>query len=254
MARAYCTLEDVRRLLRTANKKIKFSEAYQELGYNSGNTGTVRLSDVSFVDSYAGHERYTLTFSDSTSFEVNGEESGYLGIGGRGSTFTCNHFSIAPSFWSGTPDADDSVFFISDSNVSVDDAEAFIGDASDYIRNRLGEVFGDSTNIPWEADLTIQIPSGIKFAATRLAAYYIYTACLAGTIFDQQAPVEVAWHEEAEKALDAFINWYEKESQVGSPRWRSRDTLFNKLGINGIEEGEIDLDADVTDDEGFTRN
>jgi len=241
MARAYCTLDQVKRLLRTANKKIRTSEAYKELGYDQSNTGTVRLSSVTFLDSYSGHERFTVTFSDSTNFEVSGEDTGYLGTGSIGSTFSCSFFTIAPSSWSGVPQASDLVFFISDSDVSVDDANAFIVDASNFINNRLGEIFGDSTNIPWEADLTVRIPGGLEFAAIRLSAYYIYTSALAGTIFDQEAPVEVAWHIEAEKAIDAFLEWYNKESKTGAPRWRSRTTLFNKVGIDGLEEGEVDV-------------
>jgi hypothetical protein len=230
--------------------------------YNAVNNGSIRLGGATFLDSYVGHERFEISFSNSLNFEVSGEDVGYIGIGTNDEEFSCQFFSISPSDWSGIAQQGDTVFFTSNSDVSVNDATAFIDDAGNYIENRLGTLFGDSTNIPWNEDPTIQIPGGLGFAAIRLAAYYIYTAAIAGTIIDQEAPVEVAWNRAAEKAIDAFIEWYRSEAQISSPRWRSRGTLFDQLGISGVDEtdtgrsGEIDLNSptDIKQDKSYRRN
>lgn len=253
MARDYCDLTNVKRLLRTANRKINTSEAYKDLGYNSDNVGTIILTAVTIEESYADHERFTATFSDSTSFVVSGEESGYLGTGSIGSLFSCSRFSIDSTSWTGTPGSNDVVYFVSDSDVSTDDAEAYIGDASNFIRNKLGELFGDSTNIPWETELTLAIPDGLVFAAIRLAAYYIFSSAMAGTVINQEAPI-IYWYREGLQAIDDFLAWYKKETQAGSPRWRSREVLFKEIGISGLEEDVIDLTEDTTLDTSYGRN
>jgi hypothetical protein len=257
MARAYCTAAQVKRLLRTATKKIKSSEAYRDLSYNTGNSGTVRLGSVTFLDSYVGDERFDITFSDSTAFEVVGEEIGNLGSGTVGVTFSCAFFTIAPGNWSGVAQAGDVVYFISNSNISNDDIGEFITDSGNYINNRLGILFGDSTNIPWEADLTLGIPGGLQFAAIRLTAHDIFSTILAGEDIDQESPV-YDWYRRAEKAIDDFIKWYQTEGFTGLARWRSRETIFKEIGISGQETQnyaeEINTDDDVTTDESFERN
>lgn len=259
MARAYCTSASVKRLLRTATKKVKSSESYRDLSYNTGNSGTIRLGSISFLDSYVGDERFDITFSDATSFEIVGEDIGNLGTGTRNADFSCDFFTIASSAWSGVAQADDVVYFISNSNISNDDITGFIQDASNYINNRLGVVFGDSTNIPWEADLNVSIPGGLQFAAIRLTAHDIFSSIIAGEDIDQESPV-YEWYRRAEKAIDDFIAWYQKEGFTGVARWRSRDVLFKDLGIDGYDTqnyaGELDVSetGDITDDKQYKRN
>jgi hypothetical protein len=252
MARAYCTADEVKRLLRTATKKVKTSESYRELGFNSGNQGTVRLSAVTFYDDYVGDERFTITFSDSTNFTVEGEIIGYLGVGSIGVQFDCDYFVISPSDWTGTAQADDVVFFISNSNVSNEDLDGFIGDTSDYINNRLGVIFGDSTNIPWEWDWSIDIPGGLRYAAIRLTAYDIFSSVLAGEDIDQDSPV-YNWYKRGEKAIDDFIAWYQTEGIVGTPQWRTVGVIFKEIGIGGLDpkifDGEIDTTTGAVDNE-----
>jgi hypothetical protein len=257
MARAYCTATQVKRLLRTATQKVKTSESYRDLSYNSGNSGSIRLGAVSFLDSYVGNERFDITFSDATSFEVVGETSGVIGTGTRNSTFSCAYFTIASSDWSGVAQVDDVVYFISNSNVSNDDIVGFIDDATNYINNRLGVVFGDSTHIPWAFDYSVGIPGGLQFAAIRFTAYDIFSSVIAGEDIDQESPV-YEWLRRAEKAIDDFINWYQKEGFTGTARWRSRDVIFKEIGIEGYDvqnySPEIDVTADVDDDETYERN
>lgn len=255
MARDYCTLESVKRLLRTATQKVKTSESYKDLNYNSGNLGDGRLSGVTFEDSYVGSERFEAEFSDSTSFEVVGEEIGFLGNGTVGATFSCAQFTIPSSMWSGVAQTTDVFYFTSDSNISVDDAEGFIDDASNYITNRLGVVFGDSTNIPWEIDYSIEIPEGLNYAAIRLTAYEIFSAILAGQEIDQESPV-YEWYKLAEKAIDAFIKWWVEEGSTGAPLWRSRDVRFKEIGVGGtpVDESLTDVTVDVEDGVTYVRN
>ena len=252
MAVDYCTADQVKRLLRTATKKVRASESYRELGYNSGNQGTVRLADVTFEDDYVGIERFEITFSDATNFEVVGETSGYLGSGSIGVDFICDYFYIEPDDWTGVAQDSDVVYFVSDSNVSNDDIDGYIEDSSNYINNRLGIVFGDSTNIPWEEDWSLEIPGGLVFAAIRLTAHDIFSSVLAGENIDQESPV-YDWYRRGEKAIDDFIAWYQLEGIVGLPQWRTVDAIFKEIGIYGYDpqnfSEEINTTTDVWDSE-----
>lgn len=229
------------------------------MSYNSANTGSIRLGSVDFLDSYVGDERFDITFSDATSFDVVGEITGNLGAGTRDSDFSCAYFTIASSEWTGIAQSGDVVYFISNSNISNDDLEGFIDDATNYINNRLGVVFGDSTNIPWEIDYAVDIPGGLQFAAIRLSAYDVFSSVLAGEDIDNESPV-YEWLKRAEKAIDDFILWYQKEGFTGVARWRSREVLFKDLGIEGLDTqnytGEMDVSqaGDITDDHEYKRN
>jgi len=248
MARAYCTVSDIRRLFRTATKKVKLSENYRKLEYNTGNGGTVRLAAVTFADSYVGFERFTVTFSDSTAFEVSGEDIGVIGSGTTEADYSCDYFTLLSASWSGTPQALDTYYFESNSNVSVDDVTAWIVDTSDYIRNKLANVFGgDTTAILWEDDLTINVPGGIRYACIRRTAYEIFCSILHGN--EEDDDMVAVWRKQADDALRDFIGWWEKEAQQCAPRWQSRrnsNLLFKELGKLG--HGDSGALTDVTTD------
>jgi hypothetical protein len=252
MARPYCTVEDVRRILRSAQKKVRTSEAYRELGYNIGNAGTIRLNAITFQESYAGTERFEIAFSGSTSFEVTGETLGYLGIGDTGSIFTTSQFAIDSTNWSGSAVNGDIVYFTSCSNISTDDVEAFIdGVSGGFINNTLGTIYGDSTNIPWEADYNVSVPEVLKYVAEFKSACEIFRSVYAGSELDE-SPVE-SWCLTAKNALQEFIAWYEEANVESLPRWRSHDTLINTYGVEGEFEGAIDKTTDTEDDVSYKR-
>ena len=251
MARPYCTIEDVRRILRTATKKVRTSESYRELNYDRNNTGTVRLTAVDFLDSYAGTERFELEFSDSLNFEAVGEETGYLGAGDMSSTFVCTKFTVSPSYWRGTPVTGDIVFFTSDSNISVNDANGFIDGVGAWINNGLGAAYGDTTNIPWEADYGIAVPDALKYVAEYRAACEIFRSVYAGSELDE-SPVET-WCGSAGKTLAEFVDWKETDGAQSSPRWISRDTFAKNLGVAGEGDGVMDVTVDSEKDESYTR-
>jgi len=251
MARAYCTLAEVTRILRVAAKKVRTSEAYRDLGYNRDNGGTVRLTAVTFLDSYVGAERFEVTFSDATNYEVNGEDIGYLGEGQIDQDFSCSYFSISTDQWSGTPVADDRVHFISCSNVSTDDATAFIAGVSKWVNNQLGVAYGDSSNIPWESDLSVSIPEALNYAASYRSAYEIFSSVFAGADLDE-SPVE-KWNRIAEDTVERFIKWKEEEGVESAPRWKSREIFFDELGVDGVGKGAMDVTSDTEDDESYDR-
>jgi len=246
MARPYCILADVQRLLRTAAKKVKTSEAYRDLGYDTSNDGTVRLLAVSLLDSYLGVERFEVTFSDSTNFEVTGEDIGFLGSGDMFSEFECSYFTISPSQWQGVPTDGDIVYFVSNSNISVDDAELFILDQSVYINNYIGKTFGDTTNLEWEQDLNADQPEILKYACTYRTAYYIFISVYAGVEIDGNPVAQ--WKSTAESAIKLYISNRDNEKIQGLPRWKSRHALANTLGIDGSPL-EAEYVSDLTEED-----
>jgi len=252
MARPYCELVDVKRLLRTAAKKVKTSEAYRDLGYDTNNSGTVRLTAVSFLDSYVGVERFEIIFqADSTNFEVTGEDIGYLGSGNIGSEFSCQYFTISPLQWEGTPEEGDIVYFVSNSNISVDDANEFILDQSIYINNYIGKTFGDTTNLEWEEDLGAEQPEILKYACTYRSAFYIFISVYAGAELDG-SPV-TQWRSTAESAIKLYIANRDNEGIQSVPRWKSRQILANTLGVDGSPYDKEYLTDLVEEDRTYNR-
>lgn len=251
MARAYCTLDEVKRVLRTAAKKVRTSEAYRNLDYNRDNNGSVRLKGVTILDSYVGSERFEIEFSDTTNFEVTGEEAGFLGTGSMLSDFTCSYFTISPSQWQGVASAGDRVSFITNSNISTDDATAFVNGVSKWINNQLGVPYADSTNIPWEADLAISIPDPLNYAAIYRSAYEIFSSIFAGAELDDTPVAE--WKRIADEVVSKYVQWYEEEQTESSPRWMSREIFYDELGISGVGKGLMNVRTDSEKDKEYTR-
>lgn len=244
MSRIYCSLDDVKRLLRSISNKesrIRFSSAYRDLKADSNNTGTISLTGVSFYDSFAEHETYTFLFSDSTSFEVEGDVVGYLGSGTTVSEFRASsRFHIPIQNWSGLAEDGDKVYLTSASDISNDDGNQFIADATRRINSKLERKYSSLANVSFYNSHNVPIPDSISFACIRYAAYDIFNSVFAGISSDDKSPVEV-WKVDAEETLSEYI-----VSHGRGPVWRSRPLRVDEIGVPGINEGIIETN-DLTD-------
>ncbi len=242
MSRVYCSLEDVKRLLRsviTRESKIRFSEALKSLKADSNNNGSILLSQsgITFEDSFAEHETYTFEFTDSTSFEVEGDVVGYLGSGNRFSDFVLDEkFTVSSSAWSGSALVGDKIYFTSASDMSNDDGNSFIVDSTNRINARLERIYGTLENVAFYDSTSVDIPHAINFACIRYTAYDIFNSVFAGISTDENSPVE-RWKRSAEETLDQYIS-----SHGRGPVWKSRKLLMVDLGVSGIGEGLIEID------------
>jgi hypothetical protein len=254
-SRTYCDLDDVKRLLRTLSKresKIRFSDAYKGLETDNSNQGNVKLSGVNFLLSYYGHETFTMTYTDSTSFDVISDVAGDLPSGTRVATYTAtDRFKIPTSKWSGTSEVGDICYITSNSDISDDDGDGFILDASRYINGFLLSVSGSESNIDFINDPSVDIPDAIVYACIRYTAYEIFHSVYAGMSIDEDSPVYM-WKKMADESIKQFM--LGGGGGGSGPRWRARESLITELGVEGVGEGEIDIDPlGVNDNEDFDR-
>ena len=244
MLRVYCSLEDVKRLLRSlANKesKIRFSEAYRSLEPDSGNTGDIALSGVNFVDSFAEHETYTFTYADSTSFTVVGDVLGNVGSGNRFETFTAtDKFSVPSANWSGSAIAGDMYYITAASDMSNDDGHQFLVDSTRRIDARLERIYGGLNNVGFYDSTSVEIPEAINFACSRYTAYDIFNSVFAGLSSDEVSPVQ-RWKDSAESTLKSYLSGHGT-----GPRWKSRGLEVTNLGVPSRNDGVQDL-SELTD-------
>lgn len=247
---AYCDLSDVKRLLSTQEKKVKFSSAYRRLEWNTNNNGTIRLTGFAISESYQGQERFVIAFSDSTNFTLTGDEIGYLGDGNLNQTFVSNdsNFTITSANWSGAALTDDEVSFETTSNLSDDNAKLFMRDAMYNTNGHLRKTHGDATNVTWYSDDSLDIPQEIELANIMLSACYIFQSIFVGANLEE-SPVS-DWCDESEKVLSNYIVII--DDRKGLPHWRSRTAHVIETGITGVEAGVKDAE-DIEDDISYKR-
>lgn len=238
--RLYCTLDDVKRLLRATGVKesrVRFSSAYKDLKAKSDNSGSVFLKSVNFLSSYNGHETFTFTFTDSTSFDVVGNITGNLGSGTLYSKFTAiGKFTCANENWSGRAQAGDEYYITANSDVSDDDGEGFIEDAGRFINSFLKKTYGTLPDFTVYGS-TETIPDAVVYACMRYAAYEIFNSIFAGAILDEGTPVQ-RWKDMADEAMSDY-----SVSGGDGPRWRARDSVIVEIGVKGVGEGIIDIET-----------
>lgn len=239
MSRIYCELADVKRLLRSlANKesKIRFSSAYRDLKVDGGNTGTIALSGVSFVNSFAEHETFIFEFTDSTSFDVTGYVVGSLGSGNRFSEFTAEgRFSVPAANWNGAALAGDKCYITSASDMSEDGGHGFIVDSTRRINARLERIFGELGNVDFYDSTNIELPQAVQFACIRYTAYDIFNSVYAGIALEGESPVE-RWKTSAAETLEEYLSGHGR-----GPVWKSRESKITKLGVEGVEGGILEI-------------
>jgi len=240
MSRIYCEISDVKRLLRSVSNreaKVCFSGEYRDLKASSNNTGTIALSGVSFVDSFAKHETYIFEFTDSTSFDVTGEIVGNLGSGNRFSEFIAEgKFSVPAANWSGAALAEDKYYITANSDVSEDDGHEFIVDATRRINSYLERTFGTLDNVSFYDSTSVELPQAIEFACIRFTAYDIFNSVYAGIAPEGESPVE-KWNTSAKETLDEYVLGHGR-----GPIWKSRASLITEIGVKGVGDGTIDID------------
>lgn len=243
---AYCELEDVKRLLRATEQRVKFSDSYRSLLWNPNNDGNIRLTAFDVSPDYSGQQRFEITFSDSTNFTLIGDEIGYLGDGSRYSPFTSFHgwFTILPAYWTGVAQPDDKVSWEAMANISDTDALAFMRDAMWWTNGELREIYGDATNIDFFYD-DVPIPYEVQLANHLKAACEIFNSVQVGAALDDESPV-LRWCQEAAGLLENFVKDFKKVD--GRPHWRARQPLITEFGVEGIEGGVIE---GTQDDENY---
>ena len=246
MSRIYCDLDDVKRLLRSLRNresKIRFSDAYRDLKANSDNSGSISLSGVSFVDSFAEHETFTFEFSDSTSFEVTGDVVGNVGSGTTNELFTASgRFTVPAANWSGTAEEGDKWYITSASDISNDDGHDFIVDATRRINAKLDKKFGSLSNVEFYDSTSAELPDAIQFSCIRYTAHDIFHSVYAGIMQEGETIVE-NWKISAEETLNEYL-----EGHGRGPIWRSRTSTIHEIGIEGVKDGIIEID-ELTDAE-----
>lgn len=240
MSRIYCDLDNVKRLLRSVSNKesrVRFSDSYRDLKADDSNTGTISLSGVSFLDSFADHETFTFEFTDSTSFEVSGDVVGALGSGTTTSEFTATgKFTVPVANWSGVAVAGDKWYITASSDVSEDDGHQFLVDATKRINAQLEKVYGSTSNISFYDSTSEELPNAVSFSCTRYAAYDIFHSVYAGIMPEGGTLVE-NWKNSADELLTTYLS-----SHGRGPIWRSRDSLITEIGVEGIGDGIIEID------------
>jgi hypothetical protein len=237
--RLYCELSTVKRLLRSAGSResrVRFSESYKDLGPDSSNSGTILLSGVSFLDEFDSHETFTFTFTSATNFIVAGDILGYIGSGSTSSLFTASgRFTVPAANWSGVAEIGDKVYITANSDISNDDGEGFIEDATKKINTHLERIFGSLDNVAFYSDETVDIPDAISFACSRFAAYEIFNSIFS-SVNDEKSPVEKL-NILAEETLETYL-----QSHGRGPIWQSRENLVNEIGVSGVGDGIIEID------------
>lgn len=242
MARLYCNIDQVKRLLRTGGTreaKVRFSDAYRDLKSDEDNQGEISLSGVDFSSAWAGHEDFTFEFTDSTTFDVVGNVVGSLGSGTVQLPFvSTDRFTVSIDKWGGVAEVGDKWYISSISDISDDDGDEFITDNCKRINAMLERIFGSLSSIDFYSDPSIAIPDAVEFACIRYTAYDIWNSIYSGQIPPgEDSPVEI-WKKAADDAMGNYTYGH-----GSGPRWRARDSLITELGVKGVEDGIIEIDS-----------
>jgi hypothetical protein len=244
LSRIYCDIDDVKRLLRSLRNresKIRFSDSYRDLKADDSSRGTVSLTGVSFVDSFAEHETYTFEFSDSTSFSVVGDVVGSVGSGNILTEFTATgRFTVPAANWSGLAEDGDKWYITAASDISNDDGHAFIVDATRRINAKLERHYGSLSNVSFYDSTSVDLPDAIEFSCIRYTAHDIFHSVYAGIMPEGETLVE-SWKSSAEETLEQYLLGHGR-----GPIWRSRESKIIEIGVEGIDDGILDID-ELTD-------
>jgi len=199
--------------------------------------GSIALGEVTFDNSFAGHETFTFGFTDSTSFSVEGNIVGNLGVGTTQAKFTSrNRFSVITSNWSGIAQTGDEYYITASSDISDEDGEDFITDATRMMNAYLERKYGSLDDVDFYNDTSIVVPEAIQFACIRYAAFDIFNSIHAGISIEGESPVE-RWKIQAEETFSEYLSGHGK-----GPVWKSRASTITELGIEGVKDGVIDID------------
>jgi len=263
----YCGFEDVRRILRAKKYegRIRFSDSYRNLR-KGDDTQDISLVALSISPKYSGTEEYTITFTSATDFKVEvGEEAAIakrqIGTGNISSDFTSddNVIRINSDDWSGTPVADDTIIFETDSHMSIQDALFFIRDAETLVDVILEENLGYTTAKDDERRFDRDsVPKAVRASTARFGAFLIYTtiyqeqtiAGLPGNLNDITNVTNMRGDDistvskQAMRYLQGYINKYKEffdpesgDALTTAPKWLKIEPMFDAMGVAGVGEG-----------------
>lgn len=271
-------LSDCARIL---SGKVKFSNALSALGPDTRNKGTILLasSGITMDSAYCGKNiRFEFRFSnpaDLTQYQLwkqavtDGPKNMlYIGTGSTvlPSTFA-GMFTIAPAGWSGAALLDDLIILITDSNMSLDDADATMNDIEAAIDDRLRReaiIISDEGTIPTDLYFVLNppVPRQITVSASYAFCYRIVNDLMkAGRSLKLPSAKEEAvdddfslayqWKKEADKALNDYIATYIIQKAGNAPRWSGWAPLQSAIGIKNQGDGEfvVGEDEDYTSEE-----
>ncbi len=244
---AYCTSDDVKRLLRILDvsgnnqHKIKFSDSYVIPEAFDNNTGDGILKGITTIKtSYAGSEYWHIVFTSSTAFTLyRGEGTGSSdGSGVTSSTFTSTSavIIINSTQWVGTPASGDEFKFRTDSNISEDDVDEFLTDADAVINGMLEEHISDSY-VPF----TGSVPTLIQKASMFISSNIIFTSVFSNLNTEQVPTLVRRWFNLGKNFTNLYLDSIAGRVQHKYARYSrfvSRASLFDKVGVaeaDGVE-------------------
>lgn len=253
----YTTVAKVKRILRSnVQKRVNFSGYYRNLGGEIDNTSGILLSSVSFYNDYANSEKYTLEFTDTTSFSISSidESTGTRGTLNLGNGTVYDDFTTSTGLiieadnWSGYPAVGaDKVVFSTEVHMSIDDLEQYIIDTEIWVDSELKKKIYQDTTVALNTLMfsSGSVPSEIEFATTRLAAFMVFNDVFNANIDGMQAgsdgllqsiPVN-NWFKLGMDMLATYIENYVSGEVVSSPLWYSWRKLMKVRGIPDVGLG-----------------
>jgi hypothetical protein len=250
---AYCTLANVKRILRVLDvssdnqHKIRFSDSYTLPESYSSNSGDCTLNAITTIDSdYAGNEFWKIIFISATEFTLYRDEEAIVsdGSGFINADFVSSSGIITISYteWSGTPVAGDKIKFNTNSNLSLADVDEFIADADAILDGQLNKYI-KSSSLPFTT-----VPALVTRASMYLTANLIFTSVFS-TLDTEKVPTLIRrWYTFSSNLIKTYIESIASKSEhkyLSYGRFVSRELLFDKVGIeeaSGVEgmAGEIE--------------
>ena len=275
MTTAYCQLyNDVTGILRD---NVRFSDSLHSLGAERNNTGTIdfALDNLVMDNAYSGlKKRFEILFEnagDLTQFNVymqlgldGNQDMSLIASGNTGADLVIvDIMEIEFAGWSGIAALNDRIIIITDSHMSIDNAESIINDVESEIDSRLREeilITEDEGTIPTDLYFVLHnppVPRQIKTVAAYKAAYLIVN-----DVFRAVRSIQgISGKEENKNATDSIIadRWLRRSNEVFEhfiymckirggtiPRWSSVGPIQRSVGVydelQGVSETEQDSD------------
>jgi len=234
---AICTLDEVKQLTNILGTKIRYSESYKALAYDSSNGTTGRISNITFPDSFHGSYKYKIIFADSTSFILNEATIGYLGTGIANSLFTSinNSVSIDSTAWSGVFAANNKFTFESDSNISNNAAQSEIDRMSNlFYASIIPNNFIDQTAVDtYLGESTVSMSLAKSFILHKVA-WKIYNDIYPEAPDLEGQTVVNHWYRTWKEAWDALTGFLTSSYTFArTPQWVAPDLQFTDKGTTG---------------------
>lgn len=244
---SYCSLDDVRRVLRSKpQRRVRLSEHVEQAKF----TGSIVLNAIEVDAEFASQNKIKITFSSATDFSAVEEDqdtraTNFLGNGSTTATFTASNgiFKIQPSGWSGVAVSGNTVEFKFGSHMSVFDAVEFARDAESRLDSFFLKILvvDPTLHAPGTRLFSVDpdTPEAIRFATSWIAGFLIYNAIFTANQTQPEdrrgrAPTEVdVWKENAMEVVRNFLAAMAAAATSESPRVISDKVFFPHKGVPG---------------------